>query len=279
MTNFIKLFEKNIDKFKKIKKLSGGLSNDIYLINGKYIWKRIKNKYLFDHQNEINIMKESNKFELFYYDDINLCYNFIEGDNMENEKFYDNINNIILETKKYHNLKVETKSFWYEIIPEWLKQIESDKINNINTLYNILSNKLDMIHNDNDLVLCHHDIHSGNIIEKDNEISLIDLEFSFKNYYYVDLGNIICEMFTDYDKEIYHYDKINDDLKLKIINLYHNENYRNKEECPLLFEKLNLGIQISHFYWYLWGILVDSSKQNENFDYLKFSDSRLDFIN
>ena len=37
MANIIKLFENNINKVERIKKLSGGLSNDIYLINEKNI--------------------------------------------------------------------------------------------------------------------------------------------------------------------------------------------------------------------------------------------------
>ena len=53
MIDLIKtLFNKNIDIIVTIKQLSGGLSNDIYLINSKYIWKVFKNKYLFDHQIE-----------------------------------------------------------------------------------------------------------------------------------------------------------------------------------------------------------------------------------
>ena len=39
-------FESFIDKIKNIKTLSKGLNNDNYLINDKYVWKNIKNKYL-----------------------------------------------------------------------------------------------------------------------------------------------------------------------------------------------------------------------------------------
>ena len=272
-------FESFIDKIKNIKTLSKGLNNDNYLINDKYVWKNIKNKYLFDHKNEINIMKASNKFTLYYYDDNNLCYNFIEGENMENDQFHNNIDKLIIETKLYHNIQVDTKNFWYEIIPEWINQLDTKKREIINLMYNNLSDQLKNIHDDEDLVLCHHDIHSGNIIENDDTISFIDLEFSFKNYYYVDLANIICEMFTDYDKEIYSYEKINDDIKIKVINLYHNKNFTDKNQCSLLFKKINIGMKISHFYWYLWGILVSSNNKDVDFDYIKFSDSRLCFIN
>jgi thiamine kinase-like enzyme len=44
------------------------------------------------------------------------------------------------------------------------------------------------------IVLCHHDIHPGNIIKKETR----DLEL-------IELGNIICEFYTDYSTESYNY--------------------------------------------------------------------------
>ena len=271
MTNIIKLFENNIGKLKTIKKLSGGLSNDIYLVNRKYLWKRIKNKYLFDHQNEIDIMTNSEYFDLYYKDDDNICYNYIEGTNISEDEFYNKIDQVLKETKKFHNIKVKTKNFWNDIVPEWLRKIDNNEY--YVKIYQIINNELLELHDDNDLVLCHHDIHSGNIIKNNNNMSLIDLEFSFQNYYYVDLGNIICELFADYDNQVYNYEKINDDLKLRIINMYHNSN--NKD----LLKKINIGIKISHFYWCIWGILVNSNNNNKEFDYLKFSLERKKFLN
>ena len=46
------LYTLNIGDITDIKKLSGGLSNEIYLINNLYIWKIFKNKYLFNHISE-----------------------------------------------------------------------------------------------------------------------------------------------------------------------------------------------------------------------------------
>ena len=46
------LYELNIEKITSIKKLSGGLSNEIYLINNFFLWKIFKNKYLFNHLSE-----------------------------------------------------------------------------------------------------------------------------------------------------------------------------------------------------------------------------------
>ena len=80
MSNTVQqLFETNIENINIIKKLSGGLSNEIYLINNKYIWKIFKNKYLFDHKSEKDIFNNLREYHLYYYDENNICYNYIEG--------------------------------------------------------------------------------------------------------------------------------------------------------------------------------------------------------
>ena len=122
------------------------------------------------------------------------------------------------------------------------------------------------------LVLCHHDIHCGNIISNNEELSLIDLEFSFNNYVYVELGNIICEFYTDYSKEIYEYDKINHEIKIKVL-----KDYGIKLDL-INFAKLEFGIVVSHFYWSLWGILVSKQNKSTDFNYLKFAKMRLSQI-
>ena len=120
MENIIELFEANIDSVHFIKRLSGGLSNEIYLINNLFIWKEFKNKYLFNHDSERKIIETSNHLHLYYYDEKNICYDYIEGDNITNIYFNNNINDIINITKKYHQLQISIESFWYDIIPSWI---------------------------------------------------------------------------------------------------------------------------------------------------------------
>lgn len=90
-------FESFIDKIKNIKTLSKGLNNDNYLINDKYVWKNIKNKYLFDHKNEIEILKKLNYINLYYFDNDSICVNFLPGSNLISS---DLKNNIQMITKK-----------------------------------------------------------------------------------------------------------------------------------------------------------------------------------
>lgn len=277
MENIYSLFLKHVSKIETIKKLSGGLSNDIYLINDNYIWKKIKNKYLFDHNNEKEIMNESEQFNLFYHDNDNMCYNFIKGENITREYFNNNLNDILIKLKSYHQINVKTETFWEEIIPKWLDLLpEKLKLSSKEELINIyhkITAKINQVKDKNDLVLCHQDVHSANIIKNDKCLSFIDLEFSFTNYYFVDLGNLICEVFTDYQNQVFTYENINDQIKHDVLKIYFNNEYSNFE-----LDKINIGILISHFYWCLWGILIDINQKVKEFDYLKFAEIRLKFL-
>lgn len=281
MLNLIKqLFQTNIENISIIRKLSGGLSNEIYLINNKYIWKIFKNKYLFDHKSEKCILDELSEYKLYYYDDNNICYNYIEGSIISNEYLITNLEQVVCLTKKYHSTKINSlDNFWFDILPTWINLLPHDldftNKNDLMDKYNLFNKKLQDNCNVNDIVLCHHDTHSGNIIKNNNKLYLIDLEFSFNNYYFVDLGNIICELFTDYNKEVYNFELIDDNIILRVLEYYtNNKNINNAD-----IDKVKLGIQMSHFYWCIWGILVNINGKETDFDYIKFAKKRFSFLN
>ena len=271
-----------------VKKLSGGLSNEIFLIDNKYIWKNIKNSYLFDHTNEIEVLKkiDLNRFpvKLFEYNILNnpkyICYSFLKGKNISLEYFKMNISQIIKLAKEYNNCQVNVPNFWVEIIPKWIKLLPNNLFeNSINQIYHELDNLMNIFEKDN-LVLCHHDIHSGNIIFNNNELYLIDLEFSFNNYVYIELGNIICEYYTDYSKELYYYQDITPEIKINVLKDY------GIEINELNLKKLEIGILISHFYWMIWGFLVNNKNNLQNnknnlqkgFNYYNFAINRFNIL-
>lgn len=281
MENFIS--KNNISN--DVKKLSGGLSNEIFLIDNKYIWKNIKNSYLFDHANEIEVLKKINfsrfPVKLFDYNILSnpkyICYSFLKGKNISLDYYKENIDQIIKLSKEYNKCQVDVPNFWVEIIPKWIKLLPNNLFEKsdikIDKIYQELNNLMNIFEKDI-LVLCHHDIHSGNIISNDNKLYLIDLEFSFNNYIYVELGNIICEYYTDYSKEQYNYHDINSKIKVKVLKDY------DIEVNELNLKKLDVGINVSHFYWMIWGFIVNSQNHlPESFDYYKFAISRYNILN
>lgn len=268
MDIIINLFKNNIGNFSMIDELQYGLNNKIYLINNKYIWKVFKNKNIFDKETEQYIMNKLDQYKVYYSDENNICYKYVNGNSINREYFYSNLDKVMKIAGKFNSYKLDVKNFWYDIIPKWLK-ILSDK--ELNIIYEEICLELTEISSKDDIVLCHHDIHSGNIIKNKNNLVLIDLECSFNNYFFVEIGNIICEVYTDYDKQNYNYEKINEDIIKSIQYLY---DYK-----IATLEQIKMGIKISHFYWCVWGLLLDKNNENSEFDYKKFSLIRKKFIN
>lgn len=269
------LFRTHVEELLSIEKLSGGLSNDIYFINNKYVWKVFRNLYLIDHKNEVEVIKNIKEMNLYYNDNFNICFDYKIGFNIDKKYFLDNINVILQKLKDFHKLKIKNvKNFWYDIVPLWICQLPDDcKIcskKELNLMYKHLTNILKNISNEEDIVICHHDIHPGNIIIFNDNIDFIDLEFSFNNYYFIDIANILCEVFTDYDNEIYTYNKINEDKIKSFIKMY------NQKENDL--ERIKVGIEISHFYWMIWGLLINFKDKVSKFDYFKFAKARYEFL-
>lgn len=274
--NLIYTFEKNIGKVVTIKKLSGGLTNNIYLINDNYIWKNFKDTTFLDHKNEKIVIQNLENLTLYYSDDHNLCYNFIKGINIDKNFYQQNINKVINLTKKYNQNKIKTEHFWEQVLKKWIFNIpQCNFVSKIELFkyYYMINNKLaEFVNLDNDNVLCHHDIHSANVIISDGKLSLIDLEFSYTDYNFIELGNIICELNTDYENQIYSYQNSRTIEKEIILQQYYGSvNDTNKL-------KLEIGILISHLYWCIWGIYMNKINGSENFDYLKFSKSRINSL-
>ena len=111
----INLFEKNIKKLKIIKKLNGGLSNDLFLINDAYVWRVFRNR-LIDHKYEVQIMEKLNYFSIFYKDKKNICYKFIDGQKKENASYNLHLETVLKEVRNIHKMKVKTPHIWHSLM-------------------------------------------------------------------------------------------------------------------------------------------------------------------
>ena len=268
MEDIIDLFKSNIGKFNMIDELDDGLNNKIYLINDLFIWKVFKNKNLFDSETEKYIMNQLDQYEVYYYDENNICYKYSNGNSIDRVYFKSNLDKVMSLAGKFNSYKLDIKNFWYDIIPKWLNILLDEELD---VIYQEICLELTEVSSEDDIVLCHHDIHSGNIIKNRNKLVLIDLECSFNNYFFVEIGNIICEVYTDYDNENYTYEEINEDVIKSVQYLY---DYK-----IATLEQIKMGIKISHFYWCVWGFLLDKNNDNSDFDYKNFALIRKKFIN
>ena len=119
----------------------------------------------------------------------------------------------------------------------------------------ILEKKL---HLPNDiLVPCHNDLVPGNLINKDNQIFIIDFDYSGNNDPCFELGNLSIEM--EYDDE-----QINE-----LVRSYYGEINES------IISRVNLQSIVSDIGWSLWGYL-QAENSNLNFDYNTYARYRLE---
>ena len=124
-------------------------------------------------------------------------------------------------------------------------------VNNINTLKEKL-----YLPNDK-LVPCHNDLLAENIINKDNQILIVDFDYSGNNDPCFELGNLSVEM--EYDDE-----QIN-----KLVKSYYGEINEN------IISRVNLQGVVSDIGWSLWSY-VQAKNSNINFDYKSHAIYRLE---
>ena len=101
---------------------------------------------------------------------------------------------------------------------------------------------------DDKLVPCHNDLLAANIINKDNQILIVDFDYSGNNDPCFELGNLSVEM--EYDNE-----QIN-----KLVRSYYGEINEN------IISRVNLQGVVSDIGWSLWSY-VQVKNSNLNFDY------------
>jgi len=107
------------------------------------------------------------------------------------------------------------------------------------------------------LVPCHNDLISANIINKDNQLLIIDFDYSGNNDPCFELGNLSVEM--EYDDE-----QINN-----LVMSYYGE----KNES--IISRVNLQSIVSDIGWSLWSY-VQAKNSNLNFDYSAHAIYRLE---
>jgi len=170
------------------------------------------------------------------------------------------IEQLVKNIKLLHNANPFLRNFnmlsqisYYQNIlkKDYLPQKLNRYVNNIKSL----KDKLHLPNNK--LVPCHNDLLPENIINKDNQIFIIDFDYSGNNDPCFELGNLSVEM--EYDDE-----QIN-----KLIKSYYGEINEN------IISRVNLQGVVSDIGWSLWSY-VQVKNSNLNFDYSTHAIYRLE---
>ena len=161
------------------------------------------------------------------------------------------IEQLVNSIKLLHNANPFLKNFnmlsqisYYQNIlkKDYMPQKLNRYVNNIKSL----KNKLYLPNHK--LVSCHNDLLAENIINKNNQIFIVDFDYSGNNDPCFELGNLSVEM--EYDDE-----QIN-----KLVRSYYGEINEN------IISRVNLQGVVSDIGWSLWSY-VQVENSNLNFDY------------
>ena len=220
-------------------------------LNSKLLNIDYKNKY---HNNkicgEINI---SPKVIYFIESENLLVTEFIKSNSSSLTIFQSSkeIEQLVKNIKLLHNANPFLRNFnmlsqisYYQNIlkKDYLPQKLNRYVNNIKSL----KNKLYLPNHK--LVPCHNDLLAENIINKNNQIFIIDFDYSGNNDPCFELGNLSVEM--EYDDE-----QIN-----KVVKSYYGKINEN------IISRVNLQGIVSDIGWSLWSY-VQAKNSNINFDY------------
>ena len=151
------------------------------------------------------------------------------------------------------NFNMLTQISYYQNIlkKDFLPKELNRYVNNIKSL----KNKLYLPNHK--LVPCHNDLLAENIINKNNQIFIVDFDYSGNNDPCFELGNLSVEM--EYDDE-----QIN-----KLVKSYYGEINEN------IISRVNLQGVVSDIGWSLWSY-VQVKNSNLNFDYSTHAIYRLE---
>lgn len=235
----------------------GGISNENFLINNKVVLRipyklnsnrdRFNNECLNLFQYEMGNIAYSNNIgpKLFNYSlkrNTKLTkyltnYKQIKFNNLSDL----NLEKVIDTLKQIHSFKPSTykELNFFDDISIWLK----DSIDNdFNLKTKVVQDFLCFFHTIYDSLpkeLSHCDALESNILIKDNNIKIIDFEYSSYTFKYFDLVSLLSE------------NDINENTKQKIINYYFKDSEKEKEEFLKLEKILHKALDL---YWYSWAI-------------------------
>ena len=261
----IKLIPEWNGKLIKVNRINGGITN----INFKVI---VGKKSFFLSMPSSNSELLNIDYKNKYYNnkicgEINISprvIHFIESENLLVTEFvkskisslamfqsFKKIEQLVKNIKLLHNANpflrnfnmLSQISYYHSILKkDYLPQELNRYVNSIKSLKNKLylpSHKL---------VPCHNDLLAENIINKNNQIFIVDFDYSGNNDPCFELGNLSVEM--EYDDE-----QIN-----KLVKSYYGEINEN------IISRVNLQGVVSDIGWSLWSY-VQVENSNLNFDY------------
>lgn len=157
----------------------------------------------------------------------------------------------------------------------WLQgQLTCSTENNNNNNHNVVVEYCRQV------VFCHMDAQSLNLLKNENNLKLIDYEYACWNPRAADIANTwleYCDMNNlkaDYQSQYPTLQQQEEFLKAYLQAMGDDESTFTKDDYPLLRNEVNRHALISHLQWTAWS-LVQSHVSDIEFDYLAYAKQRM----
>lgn len=266
-----KYFDQNITNMVQV---SGGVTNTIFKVNTYN-----KNIYIirfYGKKSDIIIDREIEKKIMEYLSNYNISPKILkEYNDCRIEEYFEGVNNVhpskyqkpLCKTlKKIHNLPLidNLPDFW-DRFHKWKKEIHhvykkeiDDVLNKINSFkYEYWNQK----------ILGHGDLTTGNILFQNDEVKLIDYEYSCILPRAFEIANHLCEYEGLDSNNLTYPDK---NIRISLIKNYIEKDIEYNDIFLKIIDYYSL---ISHYYWGCWS-LIQVKISNIDFDYQKYGENR-----
>jgi thiamine kinase-like enzyme len=219
------------------------------------------NKY---YNNNICAELELSPKVLYFFQSKNIIITeFIDSKHLSNGDFgiFENINKLINIIKSIHQIDSFHQEFnMFSLLKNYMSVIKNKNIKITKSVYqnlksiNEIGAKLEIFREE--LVPCHNDLVSENILIKNEKLYIIDFDYSGNNDPCFEIGNLCVEM--DFNEK-----QVN-----QIIEKYFGELNNH------LISRVNLHAILSDFGWSLWSF-IQSTISNVDFDFKQYGNHRL----
>lgn len=253
----------------KIVKQSDAYTNLVYKVdsgNESFIYKKFEHLNLFENL----VLEKMSLPEILVSEHDYRIERFIKHKKVD---FKNDCKEIAVALKKFHTTEIKDFINFKCLLLTEINKITNVKISEILEnasikIFNIIKN------NQGKNVLCHNDLQPNNIL-KTNTIIFIDFEYCSIGNNLVDIANLFCETEIDYEKNVY----IKGSGYTEEDRIFFLMKYFNKNDVKCELQKINNLEVVSHFLWFVWSVYIIKSNNNSEFDYKKYSLSRLQYLN
>lgn len=271
--------------------LTGGLSNTIYLLEGKSIIRLYgpSRGGLIDTKTELRIMKylsalgitpkillefDGGRLEEYIDDSRQMDQSDIWNDKIRNQ--------FISEVKLLHDTEIndlDKEPSLIKNLNDWTEKAKlANQYNEFNKLFSIkdkLINKLNKFKTKTcGIGLCHNDLQKTNILIADGKINLIDFEYAGYNFIEFDLVHFLWELNFDITNNNFKHESIDNEFCKKIcIEYMNNDEYKGQK----LYENVCFMMFFCHYLWIMWAI-IKANQNGSDFDYIGYAFFRLNLM-